>query len=294
MKDYLSILRIHIVLIAIMGTLVFGRLICGEYLVAVALIAGIDWILINLANRVSDITEDMENAIPGTWRIQGNEKIIIFAFCAILAGSFIFTAVYFPQLTFWRILIQITGILYNFKLIPAPNGRFRLKDQYFFKNFMSAFGFFITCFGFTLAMSGYSPLIGWKGVVALVFFFMPFELTFEIFYDLRDVPGDSKAGVKTYPVVHGSDTAINIINALLGFSLCWIIVAFFTGMIGARELLMAFAPVILFIIYRKKTKATPTSADCVMVTHIGSGLLVFYLVGTAIWLMLGLPANIHI
>lgn len=37
-------------------------------------------------------------------------------------------------------------------------------------------------------------------LLALVLFFVPFELTYEILYDMRDLDGDRRAGVPTYPV----------------------------------------------------------------------------------------------
>jgi 4-hydroxybenzoate polyprenyltransferase len=169
-----------------------------------------------------------------------------------------------------------------------------LKDQYFFKNFLSAFGFFITCFGYPLAMAGYEPKIGWAGVIVLILFFMPYELTFEIFYDLRDVEGDRQAGVKTYPVVHGQKTSEKIIYGLLAWSAVWLVAAFFFGFVGAREALMAAGPVLQFFLLRPLIQRGATISDCVQVTHYGSALLAYYLFGTAAWLLLGLPPNLYL
>ena len=36
-----------------------------------------------------------------------------------------------------------------------------------------------------------------------------------------------------------------------------------------------------------------TSRDCIGVTHLGTALLLFYLLGTAVWRVLGMPANIY-
>ena len=53
--DGLAIVRYHIVLIAMAATLVFGWLMTGQRPFALALIAGLDWFLINLLNRVTDL-----------------------------------------------------------------------------------------------------------------------------------------------------------------------------------------------------------------------------------------------
>ena len=294
MRETFSILRIHIVLVAVLGTLTFGWLTTGRYLVWVALIAGLDWMLINLANRVSDVAEDLANQIPGAARVSASKRLFLGAFVVILVGSFALTIHLFPQLTAWRVLIQGTGFFYNFKVIPSQRGRIRLKDRYFFKNFLSAIGFFITCFGFPLAMSAYDPKIGWVGAAFLILYFTPYEMTFEIFYDLRDVEGDRKQNVRTYPVVHGPEVSVKIINALLAVSVAVSCLGFLVGGLGARELLMAGGPVIQFFVIRLLVEKGPTTDHCIGVTHLASGLLALYLIGTAAWLWLGLPANIYL
>lgn len=294
LKDYLTILRVHIIGIAVFGTITLGWLITGRYFFWVAVIGGFDWLLINLANRVSDTVEDIANDIPGTRKVADFRIAFLIAFVVLLGGSFFVSAFFFPQITGWRVLIQITGLLYNFKLIPGKAGRTRLKDRYFLKNFLSAFGFFITCFGYPLAMCGYNPKIGWVAVVALVLYFVPYELTFEIFYDLRDVDGDEVANVRTYPVVHGVKTSVKIIDALLVASFVIITAAFFMGAVGAREGLLAGGPIVQFFILHTRIRRGVTTADCIWVTNFGTGLLVCYLVGTWFWLLLGLPPNVFI
>lgn len=288
----MSILRIHIVLVAIFGTLVFGWLITGRYLWIVALISGLDWLLINLANRVSDVVEDLANRIPGAERVAAKPTVFLALFIVLLAGSFVFTVRFFPEITFWRVLIQITGIFYNFKIIPAKGGFARLKDRYFFKNVLSAFGFFITCFGYPLAMAKYNVPLGWGYVVALVLYFTPYELTFEIFYDLRDVDGDRKAGVNTYPVVHGQEVSVKIINALLALSCSVLIGSFFMRIVGVREMLMMGGPVIGYLVMRRLIPQGTTIAHCVWITHLATALQIMFLVGTALWLKAGMPANV--
>ena len=54
-SEALSIARYHIVLIAMMGMLTFGWLISGRHLYGLALVVGLDWFLINLMNRITDI-----------------------------------------------------------------------------------------------------------------------------------------------------------------------------------------------------------------------------------------------
>ena len=51
LADIASILRIHIILIAMMAALVFGWLFSGTYVWGVALLGGLDWLLINLQRQ---------------------------------------------------------------------------------------------------------------------------------------------------------------------------------------------------------------------------------------------------
>ena len=210
--DGLAIIRHHIVLIAMAATLTFGWLMTEEYPWALALIAGLDWFLINLLNRVTDLDEDLANGIQGTERVARRKRVVTIASAALLVGSFGSHA-FFPALTPLRVAVQAIGMAYNYRIVPTPRGLARLKEIYFFKNFGSACIFVLTCFGYPLADAGWMPAIAWPAILALVVFFVLFEITFEILYDLRDLPGDTAARIPTYPVVHGPLAARRIIDS---------------------------------------------------------------------------------
>jgi 4-hydroxybenzoate polyprenyltransferase len=292
LRNVVIILRVHIILIGMMGALMFGWLLTDRYLVGVALLAGIDWLLVNLLNRVSDQAEDRANDIPGAESIRG-ARWPVAGYVAILFVSMAATAWWAPALIGWRLFMQATGLLYNFKMIPWRGGHTRLKEVYFLKNFMSALGFVTTCFAYPLAFHGAAPWLGWAAVGALIAYFIPFELTYEILYDLRDVHGDREHGIPTYPVVHGPDTTRRIINGLLALSVTTAVTAFFAGWIGARELLLAGGPVVQFFVMRPMLRRGPTIGDCIWITNLGWMLLAFFLMGAAVWRALGLPANIY-
>ncbi len=293
-KNLAVILRLHIVMIAVMGTLVFGWLTTGRYLPLIALIVGLDWLLVNLLNRISDVEEDRANQIPGTAQVGSHPWRVWLAFVLVFGITLWLTARYLPQLTGWRLFMQATGIVYSFRVLPGANGRVRLKDVYFLKNFMSALGFVTTCFFYPLALAGYQPVIGWAATLALIFYFVPFELTYEIFYDLRDVTGDRAQGVPTYPVVHGAATARAIIYALLAASVALLSLALLTGVVGIREWLMAAGPIVQFVVLRRMFRAGPTIQDCIRLTNLGWLMLGGYLLCTAAWLGAGLPANVFL
>lgn len=292
--DTAMILRYHIVLIAIAAALVFGFLLAGRYLWLVAVFTAVDWLLINLLNRVTDIEEDLANAIPGTARVARHRRAFVIGCWGLLAGSFAISIWLLPALTSLRVVVQLIGFGYNYRLIPTPSGWRRFKEIYFLKNFMSSVLFVLTCFLYPLAATGWQPSGGWLVVGLLIAFFVPFELTYEILYDLRDLDGDRKEGIPTYPVVHGADGARRIIDALLALSLVPLVVGVVLGAFGVRELLFAAAPPLQLALYRPRFRRGLTTPDCVWLTHFGTALLAFFLLGTAVWLRLGLPANIYL
>ena len=56
LSDWLWIARYHIVLVAMTATVTFGWLMSGRYLLGLALLVGLDWFLINLQNRITDVS----------------------------------------------------------------------------------------------------------------------------------------------------------------------------------------------------------------------------------------------
>jgi 4-hydroxybenzoate polyprenyltransferase len=218
LADAAAISRAHILAIGAVAAVVFGWILGGRYLWAVGAIAGLDWFLINLMNRVTDLAEDAKNGIRGTARVARHARAITVGAWALLVGSIALGHLVWPALTPWRIAVQGIGLGYNYPIVPTLRGLTRFKEMYFWKNFGSALLFVLTGFVYPLAIlhaDGTPRLVSDAAIVALILFFIPFELTYEILYDLRDLEGDRAEGVPTYPVVHGPTVARRIIDGLL-------------------------------------------------------------------------------
>lgn len=291
-----SILRLHIIGIAMTACVVLGWLITDRFPVAEALIGGVDWCLINLLNRITDLKEDLANQIRGTERVAAHRRAFVGGWVALFVVSFAVSLPLYPELTWLRLVVQGIGLGYSVAFVPTLRGLKRFKDLYFFKNFMSSVLFVLTTVGYPLAVDGWVPALpnGWVAVGLLVAFFVPFELTYEIFYDLRDLEGDQLASVPTYPVVHGPERSRQIMDGLLVLAALILASGFVAGVVGLREALMGVAPLVQFRFYRRCYRRGVTRADCIWITHLGSGLLLFFLVGTQVWLAAGLPANVFI
>lgn len=313
LSDALAIARYHIVLVAMGGMLTFGWLMTQRYLFALALVVGLDWFLINLLNRITDIAEDLRNRIAGTERVAQKRRPLTALAAVLLVGSFVLTHLVWPQLTPLRIAVQLIGLGYNYRIVPSLRGLSRFKEMYFFKNFGSSVLFVLTCFAYPLAVAGAQRVLPGSAIVLLALFFTLFETTYEILYDFRDLEGDRALGVPTYPVVHGERTAYRIMGGLLIAAELVLAVGLVTGVLGVREALMAVAPLSQYLFYRRYrvTAAAPSpssspsqspssfhlalsSRDCVLLTHLGTAQLLLFLCGTALWLHLGLPANIYL
>jgi 4-hydroxybenzoate polyprenyltransferase len=299
LADIASILRVHIILIAVTAAMVFGWVLTDQYVWGVALLGGLDWLLINLLNRVTDLKEDLANGIRGTDRLVGAQQRVLALWIGIFVGSFVLSHLVWPELTPIRLVVQLIGVGYSFRIvptIPGSDGKVlrRFKDLYFFKNFMSAVLFVQTVFLYPLITNDWVITYpgGIAAVVWLAVFFVTFEITYEILYDMRDLEGDTLANVPTYPVVHGLDRSRQIIDGLLLTSVIVLSVAVLVGAVGVRELLMLAAPVIQWIWYRPRFRRGLTTADCIQVTYLGGALLILFLIGTRIWLDAGLTANI--
>jgi len=118
-------------------------------------------------------------------------------------------------------------------------------------------------------------------------FFIPLELTYEIIYDLRDIDGDTKNKVPTYPAVHGAETAKKIIYGLLIFSAIFPLLSAATGLLRLREWVVVFGilqQLVLMRIFCGGDKM-PSSKDAIMITWIGAAQLFSY----NLWIVAGLP-----
>lgn len=300
MNEVLSALRFHIVAIAACATLVFGVLIRDTTYVGLAFVCGLDWCLVNLLNRATDVEEDRLNGITATELVARNATFVVRACLAVLVGSLLvgfFVTTW--QLALVRVLFHALGLGYSFRYVPtfgkkrSPDGRpfARFKDLYAAKNGVSAFMFVLSVFVYPCLAEGPPRVMSLTSIGFLVAFFFLFEQSFEVLYDLRDIEGDSKVGVPTYPVVHGVAAGGRIVVGLCVVPIVILVVGKVAHAITVRELLMIAAPIGMLVFLRVRGPAKVTRADCVGVTYAGAALLVVYLVGTTLWARAGLPTD---
>ncbi len=275
-----SIARLHIVAIGAMGTLTFGYAFTGERPWLAALFAALDWFVVNLLNRVVDLVEDQENAIRGADVVARHRGLVLAVGMVALVGSLVATALVAPLMLVPRLLFHALGFAYNW---PLPGGR-RIKQLYFWKNLASAAGFVLTCFALPL-LAAPTIQVTATTVAVTALFFVLFELSYEVLYDLRDVAGDRLADVRSYPVVHGVDVGWRIAHGLMVCASALVAGAFALGLVPWRIAIMGVAPLIQLAWSARVRRRGITSQDCVAITWVGVALLV----GWHVWEALGLP-----
>lgn len=291
-KELIAIARPHILFVAMTAMLAFGWLTTGRYIFWLAPVVCADWFFVNLLNRVTDVAEDARNGIVGTALVARRKRAFtILAFAAPL-GSLVVTHLALPMLTLPRLVVMLLGLGYSYRIVPTLRGLRRIKEIYAAKNFGSALIFVLTGFAYPLTVA--ERIASWPTIAMLIVFFVPFEVTFEILYDLRDIDGDTAEGVPTFPVRHGRKGARRLIDVLLATSAIAIAAGLVSGVLGVREALMIAAPGSQLLFYRPRFSRGIDAGDCILATHLATAQLVLFLVGTAVWLRAGLPPNVFV
>jgi 4-hydroxybenzoate polyprenyltransferase len=280
-----SIARIHIVAIGAMGTLTFAYALCGARPWLLALVCASDWFVVNLLNRVVDLKEDSANKIDGTELVARHKRTVLVVGFATLVASFVVTAWFVPALLPFRVAFHVLGFAYNWRLLPTPWGRVRIKELAFWKNTASATGFMLTVFCYPLATHARLSSVSMETVAFSAAFFFLFELSYEVLYDLRDVDGDRLANVRTWPVIFGPRGGFLVAVGLMVASFLVVAVGYATGVLPWRIAIMGAAPLLQLALAWRMVRRGITSRDCIAITWLGTALLG----GWHVWELLGLP-----
>jgi len=290
-RIFTDISRIHITIIAALGTFTFAWLFFGAYQWLITVVCALDWYIVNLINKTVDVEEDSANEITGTEFVHRKRRLLLSIVFPFLLVSLFVVHFLNPAITGLRITCHVLGFFYNFHLLP---GKRRLKQLYFWKNNASAIGFLITVFGYPLATAYWGnrphcfpPGISWETVMFSAVFFYLFEISYEVIYDLRDVKGDTIAGIQTYPVRHGIPTAIYIVDGLIITSIAVLSIGYLLAFVPWRVFVMVAAPVLQLVFYKRVMRRGITARDCIRITWIGIAMLTTY----HLWVVAGLPGS---
>ncbi len=283
---FLSLTRFHIVLIASAGSLVFGWLLTGTLHPAMSALVGLDWFLINLMNRGADTAEDAVNAIEGA-ETAARHRRAIFRFAGVLLGASLVVHLFWhPVLVPVRVALHLLGFAYNFPLLRRGDGaRARLKTVYGVKNTASCVGFLVTLFVYPAVAFELREGVDLVYVLLLAAYFAPFEYSFEVMYDLRDVRGDAALGVRTFPVVKGQAWSARLVVLLNVASLHVLVWGAAFGRLGLQEVILGVGPVVQLLLLLRGLQRGFTERLCTALTYLFFGMLAGYVV----WVVTGMP-----
>ncbi len=122
MRDLFSILRVHILGVAVAASFCFAWLFSGSFHPGLAAVVGVDWLLINLLNRATDLEEDLANGIRGTEHVARHARLFVEATAVVLIASFPLTHMWFPEITALRGVVQLIGVGYSYRIVPTLSG----------------------------------------------------------------------------------------------------------------------------------------------------------------------------
>jgi len=282
-----SIARLHIVAIGALGTFTFGWALTGHYAPWLALLSAADWFVVNLLNRVVDLVEDEANQIAGAELVKRHRQRTVAIGVLVLVASLLASAIWWPETLWARLPFHVLGTLYNWRLLPFPSGRRRIKELMLWKNVASATGFLLTCFAMPLLVYPLQAGISTTTVVVTMAFFFFFELSYEVLYDLRDIDGDRLAGVKTWPVLFGPRGGSAVAIGQMLTAVLIVVVGYATGALPWHIAIMGMAPVMQLVLVVPRLPDRVTSSLCIGITWLGVLLLAAF----HIWELLGLPGS---
>lgn len=285
---FLGASRFHIVLIAFLATMTFCWLFSGLFGPLVALLVAIDWWILDVGNKISDLAEDLQNNPDEARWVQANQRGLALSSIVLFAVTLALTPLYGWTLVGLRLLFQLLGVFYNFRSIPWFGGRrTRFKELYAVKNPAAGVLFVLSVIGYPVAVLGAQLQVGWGYVGLMALFFILFENSFEVIYDLKDIPGDRAEGIPTFPAVHGDRVGVIVVAALATSAALVILAGYALGPFGFRELLIMLAPLVQLALLPLFRRRGYRALDTVWITHVGSAQLAVYLAYA--WLELPIP-----
>jgi 4-hydroxybenzoate polyprenyltransferase len=172
----------------------------------------IDYFIITLVvacicqwNRLSDVEEDALNC-PDDLEDARKKSRAIRIFC--FAGGITAASLALMTEPAWEIALLVAfgaavGYFYNTPVMPSKP-HLRLKNMFIIKNLSSGAGWSAGLLLFPVLRT-HTPL---NSLFLTAFFYMfATVMTYEIMWDIRDIKGDARAGIRTLPVVLGINGA---------------------------------------------------------------------------------------
>jgi 4-hydroxybenzoate polyprenyltransferase len=161
-------------------------------------------------NRLTDIKEDTINVPKRAHLINKYKKILIYLIPMLLFVSIIIS--FYKNVLDIIFIIFILSLLYSVKWIPKKiSKRYRrFKDILLVKNIVISITWSVAT---VLIVSKYLDLFNYVVLFFSIFVFLKLVIN-TIFFDMRDIKGDKKSGIKTIPMVFGINKTKILLHGL--------------------------------------------------------------------------------
>ncbi len=174
------------------------------------------------------------------------------------------------------LIMSFLGLSYNLRILPfiVRKGQFaRIKDIPGSKTILITVAWgTVTCL--LPAVANQSNLLP---VVVVFFFAAGLVFARTAFFDILAIQGDRITGKETLPILIGERQSFDIIKYILIFDVCIVLLAFFMGLLVNKAFILAFIPLIMFLLikfFRNDTRISGAHREFIIeLTFLGAGLL---------------------
>lgn len=185
-------------------------------------------------NRLTDLEEDSVNIPERGAYVKGKEKILLFLCILSYAVALLIGVIVNPVIILVFLFPLIIGVLYSIEVSPKLP---RLKNIPGMKNFIVTLSWVVGAVFVPLTCNyqGFGPT-----VMIFIFIFIKIFVN-AVSFDIRDIEGDKKSGVKTIPVLLGRSRTKLLLLGIQSMLIPWFLIAILEGFFLHYWLIFAFS-----------------------------------------------------
>ncbi|MFC1787393.1 UbiA family prenyltransferase [Halobacteriota archaeon] len=182
-------------------------------------------------NKLTDLEEDSVNVPERAGFIEKNKHFVVGTTIASFIVALYLSFLQNPFSIFVILFPFFMGIIYSIKI-----SNFRLKDITGIKNIVVALSWAV--------LGAFLPLaVFFRGylLVLLIFYFFFIKCFINtVVFDVRDIEGDIKSGVRTIPAFFGRNKSKNLLLGLNSTLLIWLALSYVLGFFRQYILVLIF------------------------------------------------------
>jgi len=185
-------------------------------------------------NRLTDMEEDSVNNPERGAYVEGKEKILLSLCILSYAVALLLGIIVNPVSILVFLFPLIIGVLYSIEVSPKLP---RLKNIPGMKNFIVTLSWVVGAV-FVPVVCHYQ---GFE-VTAMIFFFIFVKIFVNaVSFDIRDIEGDKKSGVRTIPVLLGRSRTKILLLGIQSMLIVWLFIVISEGLFAHYWLIFVFS-----------------------------------------------------